>query len=312
MTIPAVEPPVGAPATGLPPGTKASQLTGAIDDSAGSGVVIPLNVVDDFGVDWRMAKLEGWDSPDLDEGADSKSGQDGLWDVENFYGGRTLTIEGVYTAPTYAEREAAAYRLVQAVPRNRLVTFRLDETTPKRVSARRSGRLMVRPLTDVIAEYSISMLAPDPRKYGVTPVVAPTISVSTDTGGLAPPWTPPVLLPEIPIGPSQTIVINAGIYESPPQITIRGPGTNVSIYNYATERQLAFDLTLGASDFLVVDCAAGSVLLNGTAPRAPRAGSCIVAEFMIQPGENLLRIFGDLTDSSTPPSADISFYSAWN
>lgn len=289
----------------------ASRLTALLDDSAVTGVTIPFNsgsAADDYGIDWRMAKLEGWDSPDLDEGADDRAGQDGLWDTENFFGGRTLTVEGVLTAPSYELREAADYRLRQAVPRNRLVQFTLNETTPKWVYCRRSGRLMVRPVTETISEYSLSLLAPDPRKYGGGLVQA-TLTVATATGGLAPPWTPPVLIPA-QVGADTATVTNSGIYDSQPVITIRGPGSGISIINYATGLRLAYDLTLGTSDYLVVDTAAGAALLNGTALRAPATGSCVTSKFVIATGDNLLRILGTLT-GATAPTATVAFYSAW-
>lgn len=288
----------------------ASQLTALLDDSATTGVTIPLNSgVDDHGVDWRMGKLEGWDSPDLDEGADTKSGADGLWDTENFFGGRTLTVGGILTAPTYEAREAAEYRLRQAVTRNRLIQFTVGETTPRWVWARRSGRLMIGPLNDVSSEYSISLLAPDPLKYG-GPQVAEVLTVPVPGGGLAPPWTPPILIPASTSGPSQAVFTNAGIYATPPVITIYGPGSGISIYNYATGLQLAYDLTLGATNYLTVDVAKGVALLNGTAQRPPMVGSCVTSTFVVIPGDNVLQIFGTLT-AATPPSADIRFYSAW-
>lgn len=284
-------------------------VTATLDDAA-TGVVIPFNSgTDDYGVEWLLTDLDGWDSPDLEENAQSRAGQDGLWDAENWFGGRTLTIKGLLTASSAAERQAAEYRLRQALPRNRLITFTVDEATPKWVKARRSGRLMTAPKNEVHAEFSISMLAVDPRKYGVTPVQA-TISVAAAGGGLAPPWTPPVLIPASTSGASTATLTNAGIYDSPPIITIHGPGSGISIYNFATSLLLSYDLNLGVTDYLVVDVAAGVALLNGTAPRPPASGSSVTSQFLVAPGDNLMQIFGTLT-TATPPSADISFYSAW-
>lgn len=290
--------------------TAASQLTATLDDSMVTGVSIPFNGdPDDYGVSWTMATLDGWDSPDLPEAAEARPSQDGMWDALNFYAGRGLTIAGKFVAAAYADREAAEYRLRQVVPRDRLVTLTVGETTPKWCSARRSGRLMVRPLTETISEFSISMLAPDPRKYGQTPVSA-TLSVDDGTGGLAPPWTPPVLLPAPTAAPDQATLTNDGIYESPPTITIRGPGSGIEVHNFTTGRHLAYDLTLGAADFILIDVDSGVALLNGTAIRAPVPGSSVTGQFLMVPGDNLMRIFGTLTDV-TPPSADVTFYPAW-
>jgi hypothetical protein len=288
----------------------ASKLTATIDDSMSSGVVIAFNTdTDNFGVIWRMQTIDGWDSPDLPEAAEARPSQDGLWDALNYYGGRQITIGGKLTAPSYAAREDAEYRLRQIVARDRLVPFTVNETTPKWVSARRSGRLMVRPLTDTISEFSINLLCPDPRKYGLTPVTA-TLSVASGTGGLAPPWTPPVLLPASTTAPNQATMTNSGIYESPPTITIRGPGSGIEVHNFTTGRHLAYALTLGPADYILVDVASGVGLLNGSAIRAPAPGSSVTGQFLMEPGDNLMRIFGTLTDV-TQPSADITFYPAW-
>lgn len=306
MSIPALELLLDSPTSGL---------TAAIDDTSdtsGTGIYIPFNSgADDYDVTWSMkTPLEGWDSPDLPEGADSKSGDDGLWDNENFFGGRTLTIKGALVAPTYAAREAAEYRLRQAVVRNRLVAFTVNETVPKQVMARRSGRLLITPVTDTLSEYSISLLAPDPRKYATSPITA-SIAVIAATGGLAPPWTPPVLLPELDGGSSQATLLNAGIYDTPPTITIYGPGSFISIHNLTTNKHLTFNaLVLGASDFITINVAAGTALLGGTSPRAPSTGSAVIGDFKLDPGENSFKIFGTLT-GATPPSATITAYSAW-
>lgn len=288
----------------------ASKLTATLDDSMVTGVVIPLNSdVDDYGVIWRMQTIDGWDSPDLPEAAEARPSQDGMWDALNFYSGRQITIGGKLTAPSYEAREAAEYRLRQIVVRDRLVPFTVNETTPKWVSGRRSGRLMIRPVTDTISELGINLLCPDPRKYGTDPVAA-SISVADGLGGLAPPWTPPVLLPAITTSPAEVTLDNAGIYESPPTIIIRGPGTDIEVHNFTTGRHLAYDLVLGAADYILVDVASGVGLLNGSAIRAPKPGSSITGLFLMEPGPNLMRILGTLTDV-VPPSADITFYPAW-
>lgn len=312
MSIPAVEPPItpGTPVS-LPPGARTSRLTGAIDDSAGSGVVIPLNMVDDAFVDWRMQKLEGWDSPDLEENAENRTGADGAFDADNYYGSRVVTVGGKLTAPTYEEREAAEYRLRQAVPpRGRYIRLRIDETTPKYVTGRRSGRLMISPLTETISEWEIALFAPDPRKYGVDPVQA-VLSIAQPAAGLAPPWTPPILLPDRVGGTDTITVTNVGTYETQPLIRVAGPGDSPTIFNLTTGAFLAYDLTLGATDYLLVDCRTGSSLLNGTAPRSPVAGT-VTEEFMLQPGANRLQLRGTATDPTLVMTATVQINPAWD
>lgn len=273
---------------------------------------IPLSSgPDSSGVDWRLRELDGWDSPDLEEGADQRSGMDGLWDSDNYFGGRTLTLKGTYTAPTYEAREAAEYRLRKVVSRTEFATLLVNETVPKLVRARRTGRLMVRPLTETIGEYSMSLLATDPRKYGLS-LSGGTITGPTPGGGLAPPWTPPVLIPPNTSGATRITLTNSGDYDSPIATVIRGPSPpsgGIAVYSYATGRQLLWDVVLGVGDYIAVDPVAGVALLNGVALRSPVPGSCVLADWVAEPGDNLIQLVAN--QSGTPPSAELSTYSAW-
>jgi hypothetical protein len=286
-----------------------SPLTAALIDPA-TGITIPFNAdVDAYGVMWRMTSIDGWDSPDHDDAATPRSGSDGMWDSPSWYGGRTISIKGVYSAPDADARQAAHYRLMQACARDHQSTLLMNETVPKTSSVRRSGRLMSRPLSDTMGEFDLSVLAVDPRKYG-TAQVSGTVSAGSGTGGLAPPWTPPVTPPAVTTGPTIATLTNTGIYETPPVITLYGPGLNLRINNLTTNQVLEFDIPLTVNDSLVVDVGAGTALLNGTAPRAPAPGSAVISTFMAEPGDNTYTLSGVLTDV-TPPSAAISFYSAW-
>lgn len=293
------------------PGLTFEGLTGVIDDSAGSGVVIPLGQVDAFGVEWRFTDLSGWDSADLQEQAEAKTGADGAFDALNYYGARIAEVTGLIVAPDAAALEAAKYRLAQAVPPRRLVVLRLNETTPKYVMARRSGRLLTGDQTDNTADFDVSMLAPDPRKYGVDPVSA-SMAAPLPAAGLAPPWTPPVLLPARDAGASTVTVTNAGTYETQPIIRIAGPGSGIRIANLTTGLALAYDLTLATTDYLLIDCRAGVALLNGTAPQSPAAGSAVTSRFVMRPGDNNLQMSGATTDPTLVASASVQFYPAWD
>lgn len=312
MSIPAVEPPVapGTPAS-LRPGTKTSRLTGAIDDSAGSGYVIPLNAVDDAYVDWRMQGLDGWDSADLPEGAEDKVGEDGSWDAPNYYSGRIVTISGLLTAPTYEAREVAEEQLRRAVPPRRRVMLRINETIPKYVIGRRSGRVMITPLDEVHSKWQVALLCPDPRKYGFD-VATEYMSIALPAPGLAPPWTPPIVMPARPPGTNTATITNAGAYESQPLIRIDGPGRAPQIINDTTGLFLAYDLELGVGDYLLIDCHAGVALLQGVAPRAPVAGSAVTKLFVITPGPNKLRFVATPTDPDLVALATVQCTPAWD
>jgi hypothetical protein len=313
VSIPAVEPPIapGTP-TSMPPGWKASRLTGMIDDSQGSGVVIPLNQVDDQYVDWRLQTFDGWDSADADENAENRTGADGAFDAQNYYGARLITVGGMFTAPTYEEREAAEYRLRQATPlRGRYVQLRIDETVPKYVTCRRSGRLKTTPLDDVHSKWETTLLCPDPLKYGLDPI-AVDLSIASPAAGLAPPWTAPITFPARVGGTDMVTVTNTGLYDTQPITRIVGPGSGPQLWNLTTGLHLAYDLELGVTDYLLIDCHAGVALLNGTAPRGPISGSSVTERFVIQPGANQLQLRGTATDPLLVMTGTVQFNPAWD
>lgn len=67
------------------------------------------------------------------------------------------------------------------------------------------------------------------------------------------------------VSPTGATVVNGGNRPTPATFTIQGPVTNPSILNAVTGQILSFNITLGASDVLVVDSGARTVILNGNA-----------------------------------------------
>ena len=68
-------------------------------------------------------------------------------------------------------------------------------------------------------------------------------------------------------GGDTVTVTNDGNVPTPAVFTIDGPVSNPTIENTTLGKELSFDIVLGASDQLVVDTAARTVVLNGTASR---------------------------------------------
>jgi hypothetical protein len=311
VPIPAIAPPPPPPQGGYEPGTLFTDQTATLDDSQGSGVIITFGMADENRVGWRYTDLSGWDSPDAAEGAEAKTGADGMWDTSNFYAGRQVGVEGLIDAPTAAALDEAMARLAQALPlRGRLVTFTVNETTPKQISARRSGRLMMSKLTDVVAQVSIAMLAPDPRKYGVD-IQSAAGSLGAPGGGVPLPLALPMSLPSREAGGEFFTVENTGTYETPPLIRIVGPGRNLGIANLTTGQSLRYPFELLSGDELVIDTAAGLAQLNGTAYRSPSAGSEVVARFLLPPGTSHMQFLGSRTDADVTPLLTLTWRPAW-
>lgn len=311
MPIPAIAPPPPPPLGGYAPGTVFTDQTAVLDDSQGSGVVITFGVADENRVGWRYTSLSGWDSADADEGAQNRTGADGMWDADNFFSGRQVGLEGFIHAPSAAALDEAMEQLEQALPlRGRRVTFTVNETTPKQVSARRSGRPMMSKLTDVVAQFSIALLAVDPRKYGVD-IQSAAGSLGAPGGGVSFPMALPLVLPGREPGGEFFTVTNAGKYETPPLIRIVGPGRNLGIANLSTGQSLSYPFDLLDGDELVIDTNAGAAQLNGTAYRAPAPGSTVTGRFLLPPGTSHMQFLGSRTDAAVTPLLTMTWRPAW-
>jgi hypothetical protein len=190
------------------------------------------------------------------------------------------------------------------------VTFTVNETTPKQITARRSGRLMMSKLTDVTAQVSISLLAPDPRKYGVD-LQSAGGSLGTPGGGaLLPAVLPLVFAPGDPGGEFFT-VDNSGTYDTPPLIRIVGPGSGLGIANLRTGQSLVYPGELLEGDALVIDTDAGAAQLNGTAYRAPAPGSTVTSRFLLPRGTSSMQFLGMRTVADLTPLLTMTWRPAW-
>lgn len=100
---------------------------------------------------------------------------------------------------------------------------------------------------------------------------------------------------------------NAGTFGTPVTFRIDGPATDPRVENLTTGESLGLDVTVADGDYLVIDTAARTVLLNGTASRYSSlvSGSSF---FDLEPGENELTFRAATTTTATLTAA---WRSAW-
>ncbi|WP_190061247.1 phage distal tail protein, partial [Streptomyces echinoruber] len=151
---------------------------------------------------------------------------------------------------------------------------------------------------------AIEWVATDPRRYALTEqTVAATLPAPEP--GLSWPLVWPLDF-GTPGSTGRLSVVNAGDADAHPVIEFRGPLTMPSLTNITTGDVLEYDLPLAASDVLVVDTGAGTVVLNGTASRIHTATSRSVPEqtFTIPPGTSSFLFRA--APGSTDPTASVA------
>jgi hypothetical protein len=107
----------------------------------------------------------------------------------------------------------------------------------------------------------------------------------------------------------QVGVTNSGNFAARPVITIAGPVDNPIVANLSTGKSLALTISLSATDVLVIDMDARTIILNGSASRrsAMNSGS---QWWDIPPGVNTLR-FSNNGAYQAAANCTFAFRSAW-
>ena len=227
---------------------------------------VTLGGVDDNGVGWHIAKLDGWYAPATRTQISQREADHGAWMGPVYLGERPITLTGVIDAPNSATLEDAVEQLLAACALTD-TTLTVWETIPKQVTVRRSGDPVIDRLGAAAASYSLLVTAEDPRRYEMT-WQSRTTALPSTSGGLVLPATVPLTISATTVS-GQINATNAGTIATRPIFTIAGPvqQPQVSVLTEdGTVRTLIYADTLNTGDVLTINTDAHTVLL-GTASR---------------------------------------------
>lgn len=273
--------------------------------AAGGGPATDLEfgTVDSNGTWWLVNTWTGMDGVGVSGQVVQRAGDHGAYATPQWYGPRTITLTLHATAFSRALRDVARAYLQQAIPVSDLATLRWDDPIPLQMQVRRSGPIVETYMTLTDVEFSIPLVAPDPRKYGTT-LRSQTVNQGNLAAGLAPPFTPPFTLPA-GAPPMSVSITNAGSFPTLPVIIIQGPLVAPQIVNQVTGQTVSYTyLTLGASDVLSVDFLNRQATLNGVYRTADVGSSWWSAA----PGLTGVQILGTPTSGA---SAIAQWRDAW-
>ena len=220
-----------------------------------SPVTVSFGSVDANGIAWLWQKISGWDTVDVQgSGVIPRSGDHGAWAAPQYYAARTMTLTVMASAPTQAQRDLARTILQSAVPVSDLALLTYNEPVPKQAYVRRSGKVTETYPTLADVAFQIGLVAPDPRKYGITQKsVTKTLAAAVAGGGMVVPFTLPVTL-NAAAAPANATAVNAGNFETPPVCVITGPVQAPLVVNETTGQVVSWSqVTLTAGEQLVAD-----------------------------------------------------------
>jgi hypothetical protein len=244
-----------------------------------------LGAPDGFGARWTISKFDGWGSTAPTLQLSQRARGHGATASESFYTPRIMTIEGLLMTPTHAGQEDAADRLYAAVSLEQFPMLVAHQDRIRNCMAQRQGEVIVTPITDTIASYSVLIAAKDPRKYG--DLVTDSTLLPSSSGGLVRPST----WPRTWTGVSNTGVIrvtNPGNTQAPAWLRIDGPiqtgGWTVTHIGKKQSLTFATALALDVGEFVTVDMDRREVLAQGQSARAGYVTSR--GWFSLDPGDN--------------------------
>lgn len=261
--------------------------------------------LDEYGVQWKLTKLDGWfDGWAGSGGVDQRPQADGAWVSPQYAAPRVVHLGGSMATGSWDGVTRAWDRLLSQVPFRHLGSLRvstgegaLPELTAlvrqheKPLLTRQGGR----------GEFSLSLLAPDPRRYEVT-ARSVSLVLPISTGGIAPPLAPPITI-EASTSVSQAKLGNDGTVRTYPVLTITGPCPPATIVNLTTSEALRVVDAVPAGQSLVIDVLAGTATTGGQSRRV------LGAWWGLVPGANEVAFRADGYDAGAGLS--VSYRSAW-
>jgi hypothetical protein len=239
--------------------------------------------------------LDGWeDLPGIDSGNVSRPAAHGSWSGAKFSQERTVTFGGYVVAPD----------VLAAVRDLRRVTAVAGDATELPLVVRTAGETLlahgaivgrVLPLPTSVTEFAqvtLQWLCSDPRRYSLVEKSVALALSAPPVAGLVYPLAYPLDYGADELPNASATATNELDAPTLPVVVFTGPLTVPRLVNQPAGVMLEFGIELTAADTLTVDCAAGTVLLNGTADRLYTSTPLCspLANFEIRPGANDLAL----------------------
>ncbi|PKW15920.1 phage tail domain-containing protein [Saccharopolyspora spinosa] len=293
---------------------------------------------DRFGVQWILTEEKGfWSSPGTNATLSSRLGKHGAYRSPGWKNQRTITLTGRAYCPNYALlRQAEANVLgLLADPRRPATLTCYSEIGALSCEVFLDGDILCTPLKVISEpgiEFSIQLVAPDPAKYAIDYQEMST-GLPRDAGDgldfarVMPPDTNQGLFfgmgaddDGLSFGTSNASgfmrLTNTGTAPTMPVFTLYGPLTNPVLT--AGQASMRYNAVLAPGEYVVIDPAAPSVLLGGTAVRRHLLNPASFAGFAIPPADPATGKPGELSVglTHTGPVTDAGsvrarFRSAW-
>lgn len=238
--------------------------TGVVSYTLGS-LSVPHDHVDSMGVQWGVDYIDGLDGLGDTGSVEQFPADIGGWMTPAFHTPRELEIIGWLVSPHWAFTSTAVNQLKAALPISTLtdLVVSVPGEADRLYRVRQSGKPLFK-REGRFCNYSLSVVAPDPRGYSVDEVVTST-GLPTSTGGLTTPFTLPTPIDAV-VTSGVLTVINEGDMPTSPVLRVNGPCPPFTL-RHNSGRTLSYPRPVDAGRYIELDTSNRTALEDGTAAR---------------------------------------------
>jgi len=260
--------------------------------------------VDPHGTAIWLSQLKGWDEGTGTTGtSEQRAADDGAWLTPAYMPPRLIEMELTLRGTSFRGVSRSISRIAAGLPLSALEVLEVDNHGDVHQALVRQAGNMLPTQKAALGRVSLSLLAPDPRRYS-TDESSTSTGLPQTSGGLSLPISLPVTIGAT-VSSGVLVAVNAGDVATPVRFAIAGycpPGATVT--HLGTGQQLRFADEVPAGRVLEIDTAARTALMDGTASRTV-TGSW----FYLQPGINEI----SFSASAYHPDAELTctHRSAW-
>lgn len=264
------------------------------------------STLDAFGVDYGLTKIDGWfDGWEGSGTVDQRSQQDGAWISPQFANPRVIHLGGSIRAASWDDCTRAWDRLLSQIPFRNLAAIKVstgEGAVPEMTAlVRQHEKPLLADRFAGRATFSLSLLAPDPRRYEVTTRTT-SLVLPVATGGISFPITFPIQFPAS-TAVSQATLTNDGTVTTYPTLTVTGPCPPATIINLTTSEAIRVVDAVPAGQTLIID------VLNGTATTGGQSRRVLGSWWGLVPGANEIAFRAAGYDAAAGLRVD--YRSAW-
>lgn len=283
-----------------PPGTVLVSTPVTIGDS------LTLGAVDDLGCVWLMEDIEGWDAPASTTTITQRTHAHGAWLSTPYYSHREIIVTGTVRCPDARAGVMAKEKLFATISLYDTPFTMNEHGLLRTCTVRRLGEVLWKYRGHAMeADYSFSVVAADPFKYG-TVTYQESMRLPTSDGGLTLPTTVPFAI-EAEITANTTTISNAGNAETYPVYRINGPVTNPVLIRTSDGARMEFTIDLGVGRWIEIDTKNHTVTLDGTTQRQ----HVMAGTWLTLPANSTEEIMFLAATANPDAVATISWRDAW-